>query len=110
MLRYEEQLETLLSQYTEQHPDVQALRSMIADLKANQGTGEATTLCCRDRRFSEFNPVYQDLKAEISKANVEVETLKIKLSEQENKVEKLKASIDVIPEVEARSRQAESGL
>ena len=56
---YREQLENMLTLYTEEHPDVQALRSVIADLIASQdvdkdglsdvGTGDSV----------EFNPVYQ---------------------------------------------------
>ena len=49
----------------------------------------------------EFNPVYQEMKVEANKAGVEVSTLKIELAEYENKVEKLKSAIDIIPEVEA---------
>ena len=100
--QYEGQLDVLLNQYTEQHPDVQALRSTIAALKANRGADEAATPVAGTGDMIEFNPVYQELKVEISKASVEIETLKIQISEQESKVEKLQASIDVIPEVEAQ--------
>jgi polysaccharide chain length determinant protein (PEP-CTERM system associated) len=63
--KYREQLDSLLNQYTEQHPDVQALRATIADVIANEnveedklaGAGEAV----------EFNPVYQELKGEMNK-------------------------------------------
>jgi polysaccharide chain length determinant protein (PEP-CTERM system associated) len=99
--QYEEDLEVLLNQYTEQHPDVQALQSTIADLKARQANGETATAAAETNDVIEFNPVYQDLKFEISKASVEIETLKVRLAEQESHVEKLKASIDIIPEVEA---------
>jgi polysaccharide chain length determinant protein (PEP-CTERM system associated) len=100
--RYEEQLEALLNQYTELHPDVQAMRSTITDLKANQATAETATPVVGINDVVEFNPVYQELKVDANKASVEIETLKIRLAEQESHVEKLKASIDVIPEVEAR--------
>jgi len=100
--RYEEQLETLLNQYTEQHPDVQAMRSTIADLKANQTTDETVPPAVGVDDAVEFNPVYQELKVDINKASVGIETLKIQLEDQESYVEKLKASIDVIPEVEAK--------
>ena len=100
--RYEEQLEALLNQYTELHPDVQAMRSTITDLKANQATAETATPAVRTNDVVEFNPVYQELKVETNKASVEIETLKIQLNEQESYVEKLKASIDIIPDVEAK--------
>jgi polysaccharide chain length determinant protein (PEP-CTERM system associated) len=100
--QYQEQLNSLLNQYTEQHPDVQALRATIADLRANKSTGEYETPVFGTGDSVEFNPVYQDLKAEISKASIEVETLKAQLLQQERRVEKLKQSIDIIPGVEAR--------
>jgi polysaccharide chain length determinant protein (PEP-CTERM system associated) len=100
--RYEEQLEVLLNQYTEQHPDVQAIQSTIANLKANQATGSTATPVAGVGQAVEFNPVYQELKVETNKTSIEIETLKIQLDEQESYVEKLKASIDVIPEVEAK--------
>ena len=98
--RYQEQLNTLLSQFTEEHPDVQAIRSAMADLKANKDTGKDEVSVGSE--VTEFNPVYQQMRVELSKAGVEVETLKIQLAEQEGNVKKLESSIDVIPEVEAR--------
>jgi len=100
--KYQEQLDVLLGQYTEQHPDVQALRSTIADLKASQAVGVTTTPAAGAGDALEFNPVYQEIKVEMNRAGVEVGTLKIQLAENKSYVEKLKTSIDVIPEVEAR--------
>ena len=100
--QYQDQLDVLLGQYTEQHPNVEKLRSMIADLKASMGTGKNEELATGPRDSLEFNPVYQELKVEISKAMVEVGSLKIKLAEQERYVKELERSVDVIPEVEAR--------
>ena len=100
--KYREQLENLLNQFTEEHPDVQALRATIAKVVANEsvegdefaGIGASDSL--------EFNPVYQELRAEIGRASVEVATLKISLMEKEKSVEALKQSVDIIPEVEAK--------
>jgi polysaccharide chain length determinant protein (PEP-CTERM system associated) len=101
---YQQQLDELLKQYTEGYPDVQVLRSTIADLKANRDSGEdeAPAAATGEGDTVEFNPVYQELKVEISKASVEVETLKIQLAERQGYVEKFQQSIDVIPEVEAK--------
>lgn len=100
--RYREQLETLLSQYTEQHPDVQALRANIADVIANKGIEGDESLDIGAGDSVEFNPVYQELKADIHRTSIDVETLKIRLAEQKSSVEALKQAVDVLPEVEAK--------
>jgi len=100
--RYQEQLSTLLNQFTEQHPDVVALRSAIADLKSKRDSAYDEASAVGSSDTVEFNPVYQAMKVEMSKAGVEVETLKIQLADQQLRVSKLKGSIDIIPEVEAR--------
>lgn len=100
--QYQEELDNLLNQYTEQHPDVQALRAIITDLQTNQDPESEQSRSAPTGEAIEFNPVYQEIKVELSKASIEVETLKIQLEEQLASMEKLRESIDVIPEVEAR--------
>lgn len=100
--QYQGQLDTLLNKFTEQHPDVQELRSTIADLRDNKDTGNTEASFTGGGDIVEFNPVYQAMRVDLSKAGVEVETLSIHLVEQERRVKKLKDSIDIIPEVEAR--------
>lgn len=99
---YREQLANLLLQYTEEHPDVQALRATIAEIAAKDSVviddvdeiGAGDTI--------EFNPVYQELKAEIHKTNVEIETMKVQVRKKEQRVDELRQSVDIIPEVEAK--------
>lgn len=99
---YRKQLEKLLTQYTEEHPDVLALRAAIADVMASDNTESGGTEDIAMSDSVDFNPVYQELKAEIHKASVEVETMKIRLLEKEKSVSELKESIDIIPGVEAK--------
>ena len=66
------------------------------------GAGESEGLAAEAGDSSEFNPVYQDLKAEISKAKVEIGTLKLQLADQQKYEEELTEMVDVIPAVEAR--------
>jgi len=95
--KYRDQLQELLTQYTESHPDVQALRTLIAETLAEKNT-EATFLSAED---AEFNPTYQELKVETRNVGIEVETLKAKIVQQKAKVENLQASVDLIPGIEA---------
>lgn len=105
-----ERLEILLTQYTEQHPDVRALRNTIADAMANnKNIGEDKFAGIGQSDSVEYNPVYQELKADINKASVEVEVLKLKLTEKEKTVEELNKSVDIIPGVEAKLAKLNRG-
>lgn len=106
----QERLDLLLNQYTKRHPDVLALQAVIDDLKAAPDTNKAISSYSSDSdEMKEFNPVYQELKVELSRASVEVETLKIKLKEEQEHVKKLSDSIDIIPEVEAKLTKLNRG-
>ncbi len=99
------ELDQLLASYTEKHPDVIALKASIADLKAREqdgSGGQAGSLDGASEGGGEFNPVYQELKVEANKAQIEVGILQVELEDQKKYVEKLKSYIDVIPEVEAK--------
>ena len=100
---YEDQLAVLLNRYTDKYPDVQELETRIAALKAGMNAGILVTPNeDGDAGKTQLNPVYQDLKAEWSKAAVEVESLKIQLHEQERKADELKQYLDTMPDVEAQ--------
>ena len=108
--KYREQLDDLLSRYTEQHPDVQALRAKIADLLADEKNDAGSDVTPKQSDGSvEYNPIYQELKVELNKAAIEIETLKTKLAEQKSHVAKLKESIDIIPAVEAQLSKLNRG-
>jgi polysaccharide chain length determinant protein (PEP-CTERM system associated) len=98
---YENQLARLLEQYTVEHPDVVALKDNIAELKANKSNGQVISES-DNQTPAEFNPVYQEMKVQMSQAGVEIQILKTQLAEQVQEVQKLKESIDIIPEVEAQ--------
>ncbi|MGB5279623.1 MAG: XrtA system polysaccharide chain length determinant [Gammaproteobacteria bacterium] len=99
---YQRDLGRLLDQYTEQHPDVEELRSIIADLQADLRKEKLQVSSAVTGDAIKSNAVYQQIKVEQSKANIEVETLKIQLAEQQAYVEKLEDSVDAIPEVKGK--------
>ncbi|MDT8283090.1 MAG: hypothetical protein RQ982_09845, partial [Gammaproteobacteria bacterium] len=103
------QLDQLLNQFTDQHPDVKALRAIIDDLKNSKESDTASQMGAGPNGSTEYNPVYQEMRVDLSKASVAVETLKIQLAEQEAYVAKLKSSIDIIPEVEAQLAKLNRG-
>lgn len=98
---YQEQLNDLLTQYTEEHPDVKALRARIEDLQINGDPDANSDAEAMTAEEAAMNPVYQDLKAQESRARIEVGTLQLQLTEQRQKLAELKKSADIIPQVEA---------
>ncbi len=107
---YQEELDLLLNQYTDRHPDVRALQATIEELKTAPDDREVSPSYTADSDATkEFNPVYQEMRVELSKASVEVEILKAQQKEREASVSKLRASIDVIPEVEAKLTKLNRG-
>lgn len=103
---YQLQLDTLSNQYTDLHPKVRELQMIIRNLKKATDTPSETF---NNEIKKEFNPVYQEIKVELNKARIEIELFKIKLKTQEATVNKLSASIDVIPEVEAKLAKLNRG-
>ncbi|MDH5515433.1 MAG: hypothetical protein OEY45_09760 [Gammaproteobacteria bacterium] len=95
---HQQQLDELLAQFTEEHPDVKAMRARIADL---QESGRGNSAGVASGSNAGPNPIYQDLKIEEGRARIEVGTLQVKLTEQRQKLAELKQSIDTIPQVEA---------
>jgi len=88
-------LNDLLTQYTEDHPDVQALRARIAEVKARTKDQDDSMVGGSD------DYVYQELKFQLSKQQIEIGKQQLLLAEQQQKLKKLKESVDTIPQIEA---------
>ena len=95
----QQQLADLQSRFTDQHPDVQAIKAKIRDLVENRSALNSSESGITDP--NSFNPVYQQLKVQASDARLTVGSLKIQLEEQQRTVNELKGSMDAIPQVEA---------
>jgi polysaccharide chain length determinant protein (PEP-CTERM system associated) len=93
--KYEQQLNELLTQYTEDHPDVQALRARIAEVRARTKNQDDSTIGGSD------DYVYQELKFQLSQQRIEIGKQQLLLAEQQQKLQKLKESVDTIPKTEA---------
>lgn len=102
----EEQLDDLLLRYTEQHPDVVALKDTLARLQA-QREADLARLRQSGGMSSELaeNPVYQRLKVSLGQAEAEVAALEVRLEYARRQVRELREAVDVIPEVEAELAQ-----
>lgn len=95
-----EELNNILLKYTEQHPDVVALRETIEQLKEQKQQGLLRLSGPSDEETS-TNPVYQSIKIAISETDVQISTLNSEIEDLESKVDELRGLVDTVPEVEA---------
>jgi polysaccharide chain length determinant protein (PEP-CTERM system associated) len=101
---YESQLETLLLDYTERHPDVIAIKQTVERLKAEREE-ELRRLGIEGQNLElamlDANPVHQAIQISLNETEVEIATLQADIADQEEVVVELQALIDEVPEVEA---------
>ncbi|HYM34655.1 MAG TPA: XrtA system polysaccharide chain length determinant, partial [Steroidobacteraceae bacterium] len=104
----ERERERLLIEYTEKHPRVRALDEMIQQLRQQKDPNavaapapdtDPTRLAAR---ALDVNPVYQNLKINLSQADLEVVELRNKITQQQEVVGDLQSKVNTIPEVEAQ--------
>jgi polysaccharide chain length determinant protein (PEP-CTERM system associated) len=84
LMQAEQQLHELMLRDTEQHPDVIALKKVIADLKANpvKGSQPVTPVTTQgDVKRSVPNPVFDSLKVRLVDADSQVSSLQRQLDE-----------------------------
>jgi len=101
--QYEGQVSSLLLKYTENHPDVVALRETIARLKAQQPAPGSRAPAGATRITSaplEANPVYQRMRMGLSETEVEISTLTSKVAAEDAQVKELQRLVNTIPEIE----------
>lgn len=102
---HEETLNSLLLQYTDAHPDVQAEKAMIESLKKNKlqalNTSTAGVGLESDDKL-ELSPVFQSVKIALKDAEVVVSNLDAQADAQRRKIKHLRMLVDTVPEVEAK--------
>ncbi|HLU76547.1 MAG TPA: XrtA system polysaccharide chain length determinant [Burkholderiales bacterium] len=99
-------LDDLLRRFTEAHPDVQYTRRMIASLEAEKkerGTSD-TAMSGNVGGMGPINtnPVFQQLKVALAESEANVAALQARTQELASRVEKMRASAQMLPEVEAQ--------
>ncbi len=102
------QLSELSVRYTDKHPEIISLRETIAHLeqKKEELRKNAPPPVTSDMdQPLDLNPLYQNLKIELSKAEVEVRSLSAQVAQNQQLVAELRGKVDTIPEVEAQLQQ-----
>lgn len=97
-------LDELLLRFTEDHPDVQAVRESIDVLKERRAE-EVGMLASGDAAVLSDNPVYQALQISKNEASAELATLHADIKVREVRLRQLRGLIDEMPEVEAQLSQ-----
>ncbi len=103
---FETQLEQLRLKLTDKHPDVVNVKKTLEDLyrlrdeerARNRSLGGGSSAASA----LQMNPVYQDMRMALSRAEVELASLRSQLGEKRSAVGYLRRMIDTIPEVEAQ--------
>ena len=96
----EEQLKQLQLQYTDKHPRISQIKENIAQLQAQ--AAEDANSNTRVINPLDVNPVYQNMRIQLSTTEVELATLRAQQTEQQRRVNQLRNQVDTIPQVEAR--------
>ncbi len=108
LLDAEKRLDELRSRLTEEHPDVVSARRTVESLRAQRerervetkGAGTTTTT-----RAPVANPVYRDLRNQLSQADADVASKRAKLADFENRYKQTRELAGKVPAVEAELTQ-----
>lgn len=103
---HEDKLNSLLLQFTDKHPDVQAEKSIIASLKkskldAIKNAASGSEGGQLDDSL-QLNQVYQNLQIALKQAEVNVSNIEASREEQKAQIKTLQKQLDTAPEIEAQ--------
>ena len=98
-----ERRDELLLKYTEKHPDVLEIKHLIADLEKQQEENRA--LMDEMDMGPADNPIYQQMKMQLSQADAQVSSIQARVSEYQRRVNRFKEMVDTIPKIEAEFKQ-----
>lgn len=100
------QLEELRLQYTDKHPRISQILDTIELLKRQelaerQLRSDAAVSRPLQQNPLDLNPVYQNMRIQLSNVEVEIASLRAERTQQQQEVTSLRQLVDTIPEVEA---------
>ncbi len=100
-------MDELLLKYTERHPDVIEIKTIIANLEEEkkQEMEANPSESISPQAGLQTSPVYQQMRTMLSESEARVAELKVRASEYEKRVNDLEAKVDQIPLIEAELQQ-----
>jgi polysaccharide chain length determinant protein (PEP-CTERM system associated) len=99
------QLRQLELRYTEQHPEVAALKGAMARAEAERRECEANARAGRLPAMTTASPVYQRLRISLAEAEANIGALKARLNDQQVELQQAREKASRIPQVEAEFAQ-----
>jgi len=97
-------LDSLRTQYTEQHPDIVANRRLLEQLLARKAEEAKNVKPSADRGAS-YSPMLQQLNVALSEAEARVASLQARVNEYSARVATLRGQSAQVPEIEAQLAQ-----
>lgn len=96
-------LDNLLTRYTEKHPEVVQINSLIAALEEERSVELKKAMAGESSDLSGLNssPVYQQMRAMLAESEASVAELQVRVSEYQSRVENLEKVVDSVPVIEA---------
>jgi len=100
-------LDDLLLRYTERHPEVVQIRSLLVTLEQEKSVKVKKAMAGEKTDLSGLNssPVYQQMRTMLAEAEASVAELNVRVSEYARRVKKLDDMVDNIPLIEAELKQ-----
>lgn len=98
-----ERIANLLVEYTEKHPEVlRAQRNLNIALEAREKEIQSRPIPINPSTGNlDLNPIYQSLRIQLNDTEVEIASHNATITEQRERVKRLRELVDVVPEVEA---------
>lgn len=100
-------LDELMRTYTDQHPEVVGTKRVLVELQEQRQAEirDRPTRPSTSAQVSEQNPVFQKIRLSLADAEANVASLSAKLGSLEGQYRELKASAQLVPQVEAEYSQ-----
>lgn len=103
----QEKLDYLSLSYTDIHPEMIQIKSMIAALEEEKRTEFERALETQPSSLGALggSPVYQNMRTMLAEAEARVAELKVRVTEYQDRVDALEGTVNNIPEIEVQLQQ-----
>lgn len=101
--QFEQKLAELRLRYTDTHPEVIQITKTLEELRAQKEAAAAKAAGPARRAYSplDLNPVYQQMKLQLSQVDVDIAQLQAEYADQSGVVGGLRRKVNTIPAIEA---------